>query len=118
MKINSMEELETKNKKPLWTQEDLDKWNELAPGETLSVGDFTFRKESKPTLKENEGKKEKAVTENTANVAAEDQSSTDLVSENGSSDYQKNKKPIVSREDFKLEEDEFIKKVSEKKICE
>tara|TARA_R100000654_G_scaffold35697_1_gene61216 strand:- start:857 stop:10135 length:9279 start_codon:yes stop_codon:yes gene_type:complete len=58
-------------------------------------------------------KKKKAVTENTANVAAEDQSSTDLLSGNGSSDSQKNKKPIVSREDFKLEEDEFIKKVSE-----
>ena len=38
---------------------------------------------------EDDEKKKKAVTENTANVAAEDQSSTDLASENGSSDSRK-----------------------------
>jgi hypothetical protein len=38
---------ENKNKKSIWTKEDIDKWNKLAPGETLVVGGSTFRKEGK-----------------------------------------------------------------------
>ena len=80
---------DNKSKSPYKSQEEFDNaWKNTKPGQKI-IG-LDGKQYTKPGVPEkNDEKKEKAVTENTANVAAEDQSSTDLVSGNGSSDYQK-----------------------------
>jgi len=55
----------------------------------IVINNFAPPSDAIEVSQEDDEKKKKAVTENTANVAAEDQSSTDLASENGSSDSRK-----------------------------